>query len=760
MKDRFRIFPFAILRIEQATSKRSLSRSVISFFLLLNAVVSSAQPLTLPSKWKFIQQDDPAFKEKDFDDSKWNTISVPLSWIKAGVNKEHSIAWYRTEINLPGDFLNNELVLLVGSIDDADETYFNGHLIGETGKFPPGDESAWDVQRKYLIRKEWVQKKNTISIRVFNGIGDGGIISGDMMILTKKESDRQIALQLKSKKSYFQLTTSNGLISAVYNARTNVVENVYPHLFSYYDSGKVVTAFAQNIRMNQSFKPSKAEYEKNTHVIKVTYPAFTVEYVAPFTSAEKIFYIEVKGKPDVIKNISFTSDKAEKHLITNQTTGLNLGSTKYFFFTFSDSLENYQAQFNDALNRVRSNRSDLANEEVKFMRKLIAKCKIPKNVSSQERSAIEQGISILKMSQVSDKEIFPLSHGQVLASLRPGVWAISWVRDASFAIEAMSKLGMYDEAKKALEFMLNAQPTNQYIHYTYTDGKDYGIGVPYLISVTRYFGNGREESDYNENGPNIEIDDFGLFLTAFYHYVNESGDKDFLLKWNNALCVVGDAIIHNINNKKIIRAESGPWEHHLPGKEFTWTSGVCARGLQLISSLQKKYGLPYQQFENGCGTLLQGIMNNSLIDGKYIKGNATELNPKDHYYFDAATFELFANGLINNKKLFLSHMQQYDQHNRINNDPAKGYCRFNSNDSYENQEWPFAGLRVAVAQNHLGSKAESKKMIDRITLYASRNNNQVPEILSNDLGLYRGAVPMVGYGSGAYILAVLDYYRK
>jgi hypothetical protein len=51
-------------------------------------------------------------------------------------------------------------------------------------------------------------------------------------------------------------------------------------------------------------------------------------------------------------------------------------------------------------------------------------------------------------------------------------------------------------------------------------------------------------------------------------------------------------------------------------------------------------------------------------------------------------------------------------------------------------------------------------MIDRITLYASRNNNQVPEILSNDLGLYRGAVPMVGYGSGAYILAVLDYYRK
>jgi GH15 family glucan-1,4-alpha-glucosidase len=308
--------------------------------------------------------------------------------------------------------------------------------------------------------------------------------------------------------------------------------------------------------------------------------------------------------------------------------------------------------------------------------------------------------------------------------------------------------------------MLNAEPTDQYIHYNYADGKDYGIGVPYIVSVTRYFGNGREESDYNENGPNIEIDDFGLFLTAVYHYVNESGDRDFLLKWNTALSIVENAIIHNINEKRIIRTESGPWEHHLPGKEFMWTSGVCARGLQLISSLQKKYGLPYEQFETGYKTLFQGIMSNCLIDGRYIKGNAIEQNPTDHHYFDAATFELFANGLINDKKLFLSHMKEYDQHNRINKDPSKGYCRFNSNDCYENQEWPFAGLRVAVAQDHLGSKIEAKKLIDRITSYAGRNNNQIPEILSNDLGLYRGAIPMVGYGSGAYILAVLDYYHK
>ncbi|MFT3843418.1 MAG: hypothetical protein QM725_00045 [Lacibacter sp.] len=738
--------------------KRNARMIFTAVVLLLNVTVV-AQSFILPAKWKFRMEDNSSFKEEKLDDSQWNSIAVPLGWTKAGINEEHSVGWYRSEITLPTELMNNDLVFFAGTIDDADETYFNGHLIGSTGKFPPGDQSAWDIQRKYVIKKEWVKKKNTIAIRVYNGIGDGGIMSGDITIITKKENDRLIALQLKSKKSYFQLTTSNGLISAVYNAQKDVVENVYPHIFSYYDSGKAVAPFVQNIRLQQKVKPVKAEYENNTHVIKVTYPGFTVEYVSPFTTEEKIFYAVVKGKAEVIKNVAFVLDKTETQLISNETVGINLGTEKYFLFSFSDAQENYQQQVNDAVNRILSKKSNLVADEIRFMRNVITKAKLPVGISAEERKVVEQGVSILKMSQVGEKEIFPLSHGQVLASLRPGVWAICWVRDASFAIEAMSKLGMYSEAKKALEFMLQSKPTDQYIHYIHRDGKDYGIGVPYIISVTRYFGNGREESDYNENGPNIEIDDFGLFLTAVYHYVNESGDKEFLLKWNNALSVVGNAIVHNINEKKIIRRESGPWEHHLPGKEFMWTSGVCARGLQLVSSLQKKYGLPYQQMQEGYQTLLTGIKSNCLIDGKYIKGNATEQNPADHHYFDAATFELFANGLISDKQLFLSHMKEYNLHNRVNKDPSKGYCRFNSSDSYENQEWPFAGLRVAVAQNHLGSKTEAKKLIDRITAYAARNNNQVPEILSNDLGLYRGAIPMVGYGSGVYILAVTDYYN-
>jgi hypothetical protein len=47
--------------------------------------------------------------------------------------------------------------------------------------------------------------------------------------------------------SYFKLTSSNGLIVAVYNAKENRIDDVYPHIFANYDSGQYVSPFAGNI---------------------------------------------------------------------------------------------------------------------------------------------------------------------------------------------------------------------------------------------------------------------------------------------------------------------------------------------------------------------------------------------------------------------------------------------------------------------------------------------------------------------------------
>ena len=88
-----------------------------------------------------------------------------------------------------------------------------------------------------------------------------------------------------------------------------------------------------------------------------------------------------------------------------------------------------------------------------------------------------------------------------------------------------------------------------------------------------------------------------------------------------------------------------------------------------------------------------------------------------------------------------------------------GYIRFNSTDSYENQEWPFASMWVAVAPTIFGNPAEAKRLLARMTQLAGHNYHLIPEIVSLEEGAYKDAIPMVGYGAGAYVLGIWAVYE-
>jgi Glucoamylase and related glycosyl hydrolases len=607
------------------------------------------------------------------------------------------------------------------------------------------------------------------------------------------------------KQSYFKLTTSNGMVVAVYNAAENRIDDVYPHIFTNYDSAHYVFPFAGNIKLNGKEKPIAESYVKNTHVINVKYPRFEINYFSSFTRNDCVFYAVIRGEKSQIEHLSFDAELTEGQPVSGisqlenslqdlpiQIKGKALTGNvmrkynknlyeKYFLFSYSDSLVDNSGIIEKTIAAISKSKTSLVDHEVEYMQGVFARCKLPAGISAKEKNIVEQSVSILKMSQVSDFEIFPRSHGQILASLRPGLWHTAWVRDGSFAIEALTRLGMYQEAKKGLEFMLKA-PSGKYKHFVYKDGVDYGPGVDYQISLTRYFGNGEEECDWNDDGPNIEYDDFGLFMTAFCDYVTRSNDAEFYKKWNSLMCTkVAGATIASIAPDSLIKADSGPWEHHLKmPRQYTFTSGVCARGLELFAGLQKQFGFPYEKYENAAKILKQGIFKHMLCDGDYFKGNSEDRNKTDHEYFDSGVYEIFANGLITDKSLFLSHMDACDPFLRIKGE-RPGYIRLNSNDPYENQEWIFIDLRISVARMLFGQKGEAKKLINYVTNQAALNYNTIPEMISNKLqmekvpedsyvwniwcncirhedDMYIGTIPMVGYGSGAYVIALYKYY--
>lgn len=728
-------------------------------FLVLCTITLSAQVISLPSKWLFKTGDNSSYKEIGLDDKSWAEIEVPSWWENQGHPNYDGFAWYRLHFKIEKKNLTKEYYLLPGKIDDIDETYLNGELIGSLGKFPPDIQSECNAQRIYKIPKNLLKEENVLAVRVFDVTGGGGIWGGLIGLYEKKYSEKILALGPAPKKSFFQLVTSNGLIAAVYNEQSNLIETVSPHIFQMYDLNKPVRPFIKNLRIEGYERGNKVTYLNNSHIIKVQNKNFTVYYLAPFTTEQKIFYAVIEGKKNLIEKLNFTyeKDKAEvlkEEVMIEKENGV---AEKYFLFSFNDSLHNNT----EAMERYSTKEPpiNLLENELHFMKSVFKRAYFPKNISAAEKKLYEQSIAILKMGQVSQKEIFEKSRGQIIASLPPGNWNIGWLRDGCYAIQALSQLGLYEEAKNALNFFLKAD-AGYYKSFVWKDGIDYGVKSDYKLSVCRYFGIGKEESDFNENGPNVELDGFGLFLTAFSDYINKSKDIQFLQQNYSVLTKqIADPIISFVDSNNIIRKESGPWEMHLPGRQNAFTSIVNSAGLKNLAALLKENNYSdFEKYFSAADRLADGIKKQFFYGGKSIKGFAEAATPQTLDFYDGGTVEAFTQNVINDKNFFQSYFSDYEKGLRINK--RRGFSRLNDPDWYTIGEWPFLNLRYAIALKNYGFKEKAKKLIDWTTTYSKLNFNFIAEVYGYRTESYEGAVPMVGYGAGAYILTINNYYEK
>jgi beta-galactosidase len=129
-------------------------------------------------EWKFTKGNNMLWKDPGFNDASWQTVKLPSTWEKhSNYTQDYVYGWYRRELTIPADLQGKDIVINVGKIDDADETFFNGVKVGGMGTFPPGFTTAYDMLRYYKVPHEIINygSKNNISVRVFDGIMSGGI---------------------------------------------------------------------------------------------------------------------------------------------------------------------------------------------------------------------------------------------------------------------------------------------------------------------------------------------------------------------------------------------------------------------------------------------------------------------------------------------------------------------------------------------------------------------------------------------------------
>ena len=372
------------------------------------------------------------------------------------------------------------------------------------------------------------------------------------------------------------------------------------------------------------------------------------------------------------------------------------------------------------------------------------------------RAVYRQSTACLKMGQVRERER-PNAEGQVLASVKDK-WARAWARDGSYAIAGLARSGHVREARGGLDFMLRTRKE---------EGRDYLALInetlpperhldDYLISVCRYWGNGMEESDWNDAGPNIEYDDWGLFLWAFVETVEAMPEAEgaAYLKKNLAAVEKGVAepLIRLTGDNGLLAPDSSIWERHwnLPlqydgRRHHTYSNLAAANGLARLaphSSQPERYRMAAERIQ-------KGVVKNLSHAGGGLASCLEELQSNPARAWDSSVLEAVNWDLVPDEKVLTTLHRNLGS--RTPGSP--GLCRNDDGTSYDSAEWLLLDLRVAAAWCRLGHQDRYEALMDWTTGWANANYNTMGELL-DEKGNFEGPFPMTGFGPGAYILAV------
>jgi sialate O-acetylesterase len=107
-----------------------------------------------------------------FDWMSWPTMNIPRSWESGGLPEVDGVVWFKRAFELTTGQAQADVSLYLGRIDDEDQTYINGQLVGHT---------YWDagLERLYVIPAAVLRPgQNVVTVRVTDYGYVGGLLGG------------------------------------------------------------------------------------------------------------------------------------------------------------------------------------------------------------------------------------------------------------------------------------------------------------------------------------------------------------------------------------------------------------------------------------------------------------------------------------------------------------------------------------------------------------------------------------------------------
>ena len=395
--------------------------------------------------------------------------------------------------------------------------------------------------------------------------------------------------------------------------------------------------------------------------------------------------------------------------------------------------------------------------------------------SEEERHLWRQSEVMLRIAQSREpNRPGRNNNGLIVAALPDGVYFTPWVRDMACALVAFVRMGHQAEARAGLLAYFNAQPTGKMRAET--------AGADYQISVVRYFGDGSEEPFFTQEGAtNIEFDDWGLALWVLGEYERRYDDAA-LLKiptfrgplYESARDYVVKPLLKNMEpygsstaQGQIVAADTSIWEEHQKDKKhFAFSTAMAIVGLENFAEIAHRASDEAARSDalNQVALLKKGF-GAAFVRGGKLHGTLEQWEKND---IDGALLAIINFGVVTDPAIVRDTVERMELLRVV----SGGYKRVRSNYTdpaifeywYEKQEFLFVDFSLAEVYRREGKNAEAAAILRRIVDKAAADHNIVPEMyVSVPCALFPGAVgdptgalPMVGYGAGEYILHVIE----
>lgn len=165
---------------------------------------------------KGMQDGKAIWSTANFDDTSWKTMQLPAFFENKGLPNFDGVVWFQKKVTLSEISIDFSLSYYS---DDDDMIWVNGNYIGET--------KGYNVERHYTIPSKFMKKgENIITIRVFDGAGNGGIYgeenfslkSGQESISLAGEWKYNIGADIKDLPAKPYLAQGQNRPSSIYNA--------------------------------------------------------------------------------------------------------------------------------------------------------------------------------------------------------------------------------------------------------------------------------------------------------------------------------------------------------------------------------------------------------------------------------------------------------------------------------------------------------------------------------------------------------------